>query len=219
MKIGMLKKLQLRCVFALCCCAISFSSLVAQNGTKRCKTTTYSLRYSPEKFQEINVLPEYIQRSLSEHLTQKLGAALAEKIHFDGGEIINYKQLVQADPQVKQYKWVAPKYDLRYVLSDTCSAIRYCCSRIVLDSLGNIIVDTEFPALSKNKYNSIFISNEKLIEIARKLGLQTASYGLGIAKNHIVFIFSLKKNNTTMTFTEISVHTGEIIRKYKGSVN
>ena len=30
---------------------------------------------------------------------------------------------------------------------------------------------------------------------------------------------SLKKNNTTMTFTEISVHTGEIIRKYKGSVN
>ena len=193
-------------------------SAAAQNGVKKCRTTKYSLIYSPELIESITVLPDSIQQTLNNHLKETLGDGFYQKLQFDGGKLINYRQLVKQDPQVASYKWVAPKYDLRYFISDSLAGIGYCCSRIILDSVGGIINDIEFPSFSKNKSNAKFLPQNKLLNIARQLGFPTTNYELAIAKDHIVFIFSVKKNNKSMLYMEISVHTGEVIRKYKSAI-
>ena len=186
----------------------------AQNGSKNCGSTHYSMKYSPIKIDSLNIVPISIQESVNNHLKDKLGIKFYEKLIFDYGEIINYSELVRLDPQVLNYKWKIPKYDLSFYIKEKNYGINYCCSRIVLDSLGNVIRDIEFPSFKKNNLNAIFVPIDTIFSVVNKMGYSTKNYELGFSKNHIVYIFS-NTNKSKVSYIEISAHNSVVLKKYK----
>ncbi len=186
----------------------------AQNGVKNCSSTHYSMKYFPKKIDSLNLIPISVQVSVNNHLKDKLGIKFYDKLIFDHGEIINYSELVRLDPQVVNYKWEIPKYDLSFYIKEKNYGINYCCSRIVLDSLGNVIRDIEFPSFKKNNLNANFVPVDTIFSIVNSLGYSTKNYELGFSKNHIVYIFS-NTNKSKVSYIEISAHNSAVLKKYK----
>ena len=186
----------------------------AQNGFKNCGSTHYSMKYSPKKIDSLHLVPISIQESVNNHLKDKLGIKFFDKLIFDYGEVINYSELVRLDPQVLNYKWKIPKYDLSFYIKEKNYGINYCCSRIVLDSLGNVIRDIEFPSFKRNNLNANFVPIDTIFSVVNKMGYSTKNHELGFSKNHIVYIFS-NTIGSKVSYIEISAHTSAIIKKYK----
>ena len=200
--------------------AIAFLSILnlqinAQNGAKKCGSTHYSMVYIPTEINSFNQLPSFIQDTLKNHLQAKLGAKFYNKLFFERCKVIDYKELVKQDPQVINYKWEIPKYDLSFYIKEENHGINYCCSRIVLDSLGNVITDIEFPSFKKNNLNANFIPIDTIFSVANNMGYGIKNYELGFSKNHIVYIFSNTNMNKKVSYIEISAHTSAVLKKYK----
>jgi hypothetical protein len=171
--------------------------------------------YNPSEIDSFNELPSFIQESLINHLKDKLGHEFYKKLNFESGLLIEYKELIRLDPQVINYKWKVPKYDLSFYINEEKSGINYCCSRIVLDSLGSVITDIQFPSFKKNNLNTNFINVDTIFLTAKKMGYSIKNYELGFSKNHIVFIFSNTNVNKKVSYIEVSAHTAALLKKYK----
>ena len=193
----------------------SFANLHAQNGVKKCSSTRYSMVYNPAEINNLDELPKKIKDTLENQLIYFLGKSFYEQLVFDGGKIINYKALLQKDPQVANYKWKAPTYDLRFALTNSKAGINFMCSRIILDSLGGVITNIGFPEQAKNTLSTQFKSLKVLKEAAAQLGYGVKNYEIGISKNHIVLLFWKKTAQKKTPFIELSVHTAAPIKKYK----
>ena len=209
------KQILISFYFTIALLSILNLQIKAQNGVKKCGSTHYSMVYIPTEINSFNQLPSFIQDTLKNHLQAKLGAKFYNKLFFERCKVIDYKELVKQDPQVKDYKWKVPKYDLSYYINEEKFGINYCCSRIVLDSLGSVITDIQFPSFKKNNLNANFMPIDTLFSVANKMGYGIKNYELGFSKNHIVFIFSNTNMNKKVSYIEISVHTAAVLKKYK----
>ena len=209
------KQFHIRFYFAIAFISLLNLQIKAQNGVKKCGSTHYSMVYNPSEIDSFNELPSFIQKSLISHLKDKLGHEFYKKLNFESGLLIDYKELIRLDPQVINYKWKVPKYDLSFYINEKKSGINYCCSRIVLDSLGSVITDIQFPSFKKNNLNTNFIPVDTIFLTAKKMGYSIKNYELGFSKNHIVFIFSNTNVNKKVSYIEVSAHTAALLKKYK----
>ena len=209
------KQILIRFYFAVAFLSFLPHHIKAQNGVTNCGSTHYSMVYNPSEISSFNQLPSFIQKSLISHLKDKLGHEFYRKLNFESGLLIDYKELIRLDPQVINYKWKVPKYDLSYYINEEKFGINYCCSRIVLDSLGSVITDIQFPSFKKNNLNANFMPIDTLFSVANKMGYGIKNYELGFSKEHIVFIFSNTNINKKVSYIEVSVHTAALLKKYK----
>ena len=198
---------------------IATFSLFGQNGTSGCSSTIYSLNfeYQPKEIISLEQLPNNIQDSITNHLKSYLGELFYNLLTFKSGLIINYTELLKSDSTVKDYQWQVPTYDLSYYFSAKKAGIDFCCSRITLDSVGNVIDEIGFPSIHDNKLNCRFIEKDKILRAARRRHFPTDKYEIEINDQKIVFRFErIKKEN--LEYLEVSAHTGRFVQKYRQEI-
>lgn len=192
---------------------LTFSTfLYSQNGVSGCGANHYSDNYQPTILKNLSDLPYFIGDSVKKNIIDKVGLDFFALLNFENGLVIDYNDLIKKDPKVLNYKWKIPTYDLSFYISQKQVGIEYYCSRVTLDSNGNVIDQIYFPAVTSNPKNAHFDKIEHIKEIAKKHGFDTNDYLVDITDNHIVLIFTRSKRKYYLTL-EISAHSGQIIKE------
>jgi len=186
-----------------------------QDGVRKCSETIYSLefKYRPTEIVSLDLLPLDIQDSITTHLRGYLGDSFYNRLVFNSGLIIDYDELVKSDPNVRDYEWQVPTYDLCFYFSEKEAGIDLCCSPITFDRKGNVVNEIEFPKFQDDSLNTKFLDKKIILSVAENEGFSTDQYEIAFSDNNIVFRFE-KKMEGDVECIEISVHTGRIIRKY-----
>jgi hypothetical protein len=87
----------------------------------------------------LNKLPHFIRVDIDSLLKHTLGE-FAAGVKFSHGQIVNVKKYFSKDDgQPSDYKWVVPKYDLKFALQDTTIGITNYCLEIRLDQYGQLL--------------------------------------------------------------------------------
>jgi hypothetical protein len=88
-------------------------------------------------------LPKMIKLNLEGYIGQSMGA-ISDSLKFLHGQIVNLKKEFKNDNAVYRRGWIAPKYDLIFLLTDISIGIKKYYVRIELDEYGQII-QTNWP--------------------------------------------------------------------------
>ena len=86
----------------------------------------------------VSHLPVKIQINITGYLKQALGC-MYDSISFSHGQIVNLKKNFKHDTAVYRQEWIAPKYDLSFLLHDKSIGIKNYYIKIQMDEFGQII--------------------------------------------------------------------------------
>lgn len=168
--------------------------------------------FKPEKINSLDDLPKSIKDTLRSFIQRKVGDRLYVRIKFTDGRIINDKEPTSQDPQMKQR--TVRSYDLGF--SVHLRSIGYYCSRLRIDSNGEVLEmkgDFKFPDYKLNPNNYRFKALSVLKKTAQQNGFTSNKYSISFSNEHIVLIFTKVRKDELIERLEISVHTGEVIKR------
>jgi hypothetical protein len=186
-----------------------------QSGVLGCGSTYYSMDYKSTIVKSLSDLPIYIQDSIKSHLLNKLGNDFYKLLTFESCLVIDYQELVSQDPKVLNYKWQVPKYDLGFYITQKQTGVNYCCSRMSLDSIGNVIDNIDFPNYKINPQSTTFADLTQIKKTSKKLGFNPNNYSIDIVDDNIVLKFTRTQKYKYIEYLEISAHSGQKVRQYK----
>lgn len=188
------------------------SFVFGQSDIQPCGSTLYSMVFVPTEIKSLDELPTNIRARLVQHLKSSLGEEFYSLISFKTGLFIDYSELVKADPKVLKYQWEVPTYDIGFYLSQPNSGIEFYCSRITLDSLGNVVDDIRFPSIDKNSSASNFSSLERIKQTATENGFPLEDYKVVFSENHLVLVFARATKDKYGEELLVSAHTAEVVK-------
>lgn len=189
-------------------------------GIKECYIVGYSSNgnYHGKRIRQLNELPPNIQNKLHEYLVSYLGNEFYSKIRFEGGRLLERDKLYKKDPRAREFRWTLPTYDLDFSISIPISGIFFYCSKVTLDSIGNVTDrEIEFPKYKENAKSCTFLNISTLKKIADSLGYPTDNYDMSCYKGHIILIFKRGLTRFSAKKLYLSIHTGEIILEFTDS--
>lgn len=177
---------------------------------KYCGSTHFG-SYYPKEIKSLINLPSAISDSVTNHLKRYLGAKFYDLLSFEEGTIINYSELLEKNPSAKNYRWQVPAYELGFMIRIPKTGINSYCSRINLDSLGNVIGEIDFPGINENPINTTFIDKNEIMKVVSKSNFSSENYEVGFNKNHLALVFTRWLTDGNIEYLYVSAHTGKIL--------
>jgi len=132
----------------------------------------------------INQLPTKIQINLNGYLTKVLGD-FKNNLTYSHGQVVDLKQYFSKDSLIFNRGWVAPKYDLHFLLSDSTIGIIKYYIQIRMDKYGQIL-SCNWPKERHNNKNILVLRSEirkKALRRAENLIYNTANFEIDFKYN------------------------------------
>jgi hypothetical protein len=174
--------------------------------------------YKPQAISALTALPSSIRFRVEEHLTARLGHDFYSKLIFATGAIIDLNEFLRMKPNTK---WKVHSYELAFKYSDPKNGLKEYCSRILLDSAGQVMREIDLPEVGRYPRKATIISVDRAFEIARARGFKPKKMSVAIGYDEDVgslvweidsFAFSDQYSITTKIL-RIDAHTGEILKE------
>src|SRR5690606_2337102 len=151
--------------------------------------------YEPRKPDSLDDVPSSIRKMLEGHLIERLGKTFYSSLQFDGGQIVDYDDLLKVHPNAKNYKWEVHAYDLHFAFRKPEIGVKLYVAQIALRGDGSILHEINLPNFSSAYEKLNFVSIGDALNEAKKYGHNS--------KSRIEFIYLEEFDSLVWRFSRV----------------
>lgn len=181
-----------------------------------------SKMYTPRDIKSLEQLPDTVKSKLEIYLKNYLTEPFYNRIKLVEGREIDVTKMEIACPEIKNYQWKVPRYDLMFAFSDSAHQIGQYSFCIELNPKGDIVdlQDKKIDKIDITRFSNadtvLFISPATAKKIAKKYNnKKKAIILLSFHKQRIAWTFRTgqrdEKNIYFIQEVYIDAHNGQLL--------